>query len=142
MAHKHKTRHGVRKKGAKRKHTKPKKTEARRAPRRKRRRHHAGAHRAAAPPVSRGSYGKYRVPALMQRSTWAEHEVPYKLTQVGSPPFGYDKWNIQRLRRAARLTEAADIATSRLNVAQGVAVERNFRHDFGGAMHDGFGGDD
>ena len=144
MAHKHKTRHGVRKKGAKRKHKKPKKTEARRAPRRKRRRHHAGAHRAAAPPVSRGSYGKYRVPALMQRSTWAEHEVPYKLTQMGSPPFGYDRWNIRRLRRAAKLSEAADIATSRLNAAQKgrAAVERNFRHDFGGAMHDGFGGDD
>ena len=125
MAHKHKTRHGVRKKGAKRKHTKPKKTEARRAPRRKRRRHHAGAHRAAAPPVSRGSYGKYRVPALMQRSTWAEHEVPYKLTQVGSPPFGYDRWNIRRLRRAAKLTEAANVAQSRLNVAQLASIQNN-----------------
>ena len=145
MAHKHKTRHGVRKKGAKRKHKKPKKTEAAprgRAPRRKRRRHHAGAHRAAAPPVSRGSYGKYRVPALMQRSTWAEHEVPYKLTQMGSPPFGYDKWNIQRLRRAARLTEAAELAEKRLNVANRAHVQHNFRHDFGGAMQDGFGGDD
>ena len=113
----HKSRHGVRAKRHKKKRKKTAKKAAvvtHKVPRRKRKRHYAGAYRAPA----RGTFGKYKVPALMQRSTWAEHEVPYKLTQVGSPPFGYDRWNIQRLRRAARLSEAADIATSRLNAAR------------------------
>ena len=126
----HKTRHGVRVPGSHRpkKRRKPKKS-AKKAPpravRRKRKRHHAGAHRAAMPPSRQGTFRKYRVKPLMERSTWAEHEVPYKLTQVGSPPFGYDKWNIRRLRRAAKLTEAADLAQKRLNVAQLASIQNN-----------------
>ena len=129
----HKSRHGVR---AKRHRKKRKKTAKKAAvvthkvPRRKRKRHYAGAYRAPA----RGTFGKYKVPALMQRSTYAPHEPPYKLTQLGSPPFGYDKWNIGHLRRAARLTEAAELAEKRINVAQRAHVQHNFRHDFGGVL--------
>ena len=124
----HKTRHGVRVAGSHRSKSrrKPKKSAKKaRAVRRKRKRHHAGAHRAAMPPSRQGTFRKFRVKPLMERSTWAEHEVPYKLTQVGSPPFGYDKWNIRRLRRAAKLTDAANVAQQRLNVAQLASIQNN-----------------